>query len=147
MTAIGGARLCAVMFALGAAACTTPKADPPAAVDAIPVPLAAGTADPANGRKIIAGRDANCLLCHAIPESGERFMGNLAPSLSGIGARLTAGQLRLRVADMSRLNPQTIMPAYFRSSGLHNVAAEYRGRTILSAAQVEDVVAYLQSLQ
>jgi sulfur-oxidizing protein SoxX len=147
MTATGGARLCAVIFALGAAACSSLPGGQAAAGDAMPAPLVAGAPDPVSGRRIIAGRDANCLLCHAIPESGERFMGNLAPSLSGIGARLSAGQLRLRVADMSRLNPQTIMPSYFRSDGLRNVAPEYRGRTILNANQIEDVVAYLQTLQ
>lgn len=95
----------------------------------------------------MAGRDANCLLCHAIPESGRRFMGNLAPPLSGIGARLTEAQLRLRVVDMSRLNPKTIMPPYYRLTGLHNVADAYRGKSVLSAQEVEDVVAYLQTLK
>lgn len=95
----------------------------------------------------MAGRDANCLLCHAVPESGERFMGNVAPPLSGVGARLSAAQLRLRVVDQSRLNRDTVMPSYYRVSGLNNVAEAYRGKPILTAQQVEDVVAYLQTLR
>lgn len=115
--------------------------------DAIPVPLVQTPGDSARGRTVMAGRDANCLLCHAVPESGERFMGNLAPPLSGVGARLSAAQLRLRVVDQSRLNRDTVMPSYYRVSGLTRVAEAYRGKPILTAQQIEDVVAYLQSLR
>ncbi len=115
--------------------------------DAIPVPLASVPGDPVRGRTVMAGRDANCLLCHAVPESGERFMGNVAPPLSGVGARLSAAQLRLRVADQSRLNRDTVMPSYYRVNGLTRVAEAYRGKPILTAQQIEDVVAYLQTLR
>lgn len=115
--------------------------------DTIPAPLVQMPGDPARGRTIMAGRDANCLLCHAVPESGERFMGNVAPPLSGIGARLSAAQLRLRVVDQSRLNRDTVMPSYYRVSGLTRVAEAYRGKPILTAQQIEDVVAYLQTLR
>jgi len=115
--------------------------------DAIPVPLVPTAGDPARGRVVMAGRDANCLLCHAVPESGERFMGNVAPPLSGVGARLSAAQLRLRVVDQSRLNRDTVMPSYYRVGGLTRVAEAYRGKPILTAQQVEDVVAYLQTLR
>ncbi len=115
--------------------------------DAIPAPLVQGQGDPAQGRVVMAGRDANCLLCHAVPESGERFMGNVAPPLSGVGARLSAAQLRLRVVDQSRLNRDTVMPSYYRVSGLTRVAEAYRGKPILTAQQIEDVVAYLQTLR
>lgn len=115
--------------------------------DSVPVPLTTMPGDAARGRTVMAGRDANCLLCHAVPESGERFMGSVAPSLSGVGARLKAAQLRLRVVDQSRLNRDTVMPSYYRVSGLHNVAEAYRGKPILTAQQIEDVVAYLQTLR
>ncbi len=144
-------RLCAGWIALGAAAGCGVPAPLPAAVkvsgDAIPLALSQAPADPARGLKIMAGRDANCLLCHAVPESGQRFMGDLAPSLSGIGSRLTAAQLRLRVVDMSRLNAETIMPPYYRTTGLYNVAETYRDKPVLSATEIEDVVAYLQTLK
>ncbi len=115
--------------------------------DAIPEPLGALTGDAARGRGVMSGRDANCLLCHAVPETGARFMGNLAPPLSGIGGRLSAGQLRLRVVDQSRLNRETIMPAYYRIDGLTRVDPAYRGKPVLAAQQIEDVVTYLLTLK
>ena len=115
--------------------------------DAIREPLAAVPGDAARGRDVLLGRDGNCLLCHAVPESGVRFMGNLAPPLSGVGARLSAGQLRLRIVDSMRLNPDTIMPSYYRVDGLNRVAATWRGKPVLTTQQVEDAVAYLLTLR
>lgn len=115
--------------------------------DAIHAALLPTAGDPARGREVMAGRDANCLLCHAVPETGIRFMGNIAPSLSGIGSRLSAGQLRLRIVDQSRVNADTVMPSYYRIEGLVRVAPGYRGKPVLTAQQIEDVVAYLQTLK
>ena len=130
------------------AACATAASAPYRVTgDAIPAPLTADSGDPARGRSVLAGRDANCLLCHAVPETGERFTGNLAPPLIDVGARYSAGQLRLRIVDSSVLTHDTIMPAYYRVTGLNQVAAAYRGLPILSAQQVEDVVAYLLTLR
>ena len=104
--------------------------------------------DPARGRAIVANRSVGlCLLCHAAPIPEERFQGNLAPSLAGAGARATPGQLRLRLVDPARLNPDTIMPPYYWVDGLYRVAKNFQGKTILTAGQIEDVVAYLASLQ
>lgn len=114
--------------------------------DAIPRSLTGIPGDAVRGRQIVIGRDGNCLLCHAIPETGERRMGDVAPPLSHVAARLTAGQLRLRVADPTRVNPAAAMPSYYRAHGLDSVARAYRGKTILTAQQVEDVVAYLLTL-
>ena len=88
-----------------------------------------------------------CLLCHNGPFPEERFQGDLAPDLSGVGARLSAGQIRLRIVDSSRVNPNTIMPAYFKSEGLTRVAPAHRGKTVLTAQQIEDVVAFLVTLK
>lgn len=88
-----------------------------------------------------------CLLCHSGPFPEERFQGDLGPSLSGVGARLSAGQIRARIVDASRVNPNTIMPPYFRTENLQRVAPAYRGKTVLSAEQVEDVVAFLAALK
>lgn len=115
--------------------------------DAIHAPLVPAAGDPARGREVMAGREANCLLCHAVPETGIRFMGDIAPPLSGIGSRLSAGQLRLRIVDQSRLNADTVMPSYYRIEGLVRVAPAYRGKPVLTAQQIEDVVAYLQTLK
>jgi sulfur-oxidizing protein SoxX len=119
--------------------------------DAIPAALTGANAyagDPARGRAIVRNRQVGlCLLCHSGPFPEERFQGNLGPDLNGIGARLSEGQIRLRVVDPARLNPQTIMPSYFRSEGLTRVAPAYSGKPVLSAQQIEDVVAYLVMLQ
>jgi sulfur-oxidizing protein SoxX len=116
--------------------------------DGIPKPLAAERGDAARGRAIVANRSVGlCLLCHSGPIPEERFQGNLAPSLAGAGARWNESQLRLRVVDAARANPDTIMPPYFRTDGLRNVARPFAGKTILTAQQVEDVVAYLETLK
>ncbi len=114
--------------------------------DAIPRPLAPEPGDAARGRSVVVNRDMGaCALCHAVP--GESLSGNIAPPLAGVGARLSPAQLRLRVADSTRVNPGTPMPAYYRTEGLTQVAGAYRGKAILSAQQVEDVVAYLAGLR
>ena len=88
-----------------------------------------------------------CLLCHSGPFPEQRFMGDLAPELSGVGARLSAAQIRLRIVDPGKLNPDTIMPAYYKTEGLQRVAPAFRGKTILTAQQIEDVVAFLVTLK
>lgn len=116
--------------------------------DGIPEPLAASTGDAARGLRLLVARDAaNCVLCHAIPDAAVRFAGDVGPSLAGVGARLTIPQLRLRVADNLRVHPATIMPSYHRNDGLARVASAYRGKPILSATEIEDVVAYLATLR
>ncbi len=118
-----------------------------AADDAIDQPLAA-KGDAARGRAIVVNRQTGlCLLCHSGPFPEERLMGNLAPSLQGVGARLSEGQLRLRIVDSSKVNPQTIMPAYYRTSGFTHVAPAFQGQPVLDAQQVEDVVAFLATLR
>jgi len=115
--------------------------------DAIPEPLAVA-GDAARGRQLVLDRNGGaCVLCHALPETTARFMGTVGPALNGVGSRYTAGQLRLRIVDGTLLKPDAVMPAYYRSEGLSRVAAPYRGRTILTAQQVEDVVAYLGTLR
>jgi L-cysteine S-thiosulfotransferase len=119
-----------------------------ALADGIPAPLTGAKGDPVRGRAIVADRQVGlCLLCHSAPIPEERFQGNLAPSLAGAGSRSTEAELRLRIADSARLNPNTIMPSYFRTAGVERVAPAYRGKTILSAQQIEDVVAYLATLK
>jgi len=112
--------------------------------DGIAQPLSGTPGDAVRGRTIVATRQQGlCLLCHSGPLPEERFQGNLAPDLAGAGRRWTAAQLRLRLVDSRRLNPETIMPSYYRTQGLVQVGAAWRGKTILSAQQIEDVVAYL----
>jgi sulfur-oxidizing protein SoxX len=104
--------------------------------------------DPGKGRAIVANRQLGlCLLCHSGPFPEERFQGNLAPDLRGVGARLNAEQLRQRLVDPARFNPDTIMPAYSKTDGLTRVAPSLRGKTLLTDEQIEDVVAYLVTLK
>lgn len=133
-------RLCAGVFAffLGTAV----------AGDEIPAPLTGAKGDPARGRAIVANRQVGlCLLCHSGPFPEERFQGDLAPGLEGVGARLSEGEIRARIVDPARVNPDTLMPAYYRTDGLTRVAAAFRGKTILTAEQIEDIVAYLSTLR
>ena len=92
-------------------------------------------------------RSSLCLLCHSGPVGGAGFQGNLAPDLAGAGARFTAAQLRQRLVDSRRLNPQTIMPPYFATDGLNRVGSAWQGRTLLDAQQIEDLIAYLLTLR
>ena len=116
--------------------------------DAIPASLTGAPGDPDRGREIVGNRQVGlCLLCHTGPFPQARFQGNLAPDLAGAGIRASIGQLRLRIVDASRFNPNTIMPPYYRVDGLTRVAASYRGKPILSAEQIEDVVAFLSTLK
>ena len=115
--------------------------------DAIPAPLNGMRGDPVRGQAIVANRQNTCLLCHSAPFGDERFQGNLAPDLKGTGARWSEGQLRLRMVDAARLNPATIMPPYYKVDGLTGVGAAWRGKPILMAEQIEDVVAYLATLR
>jgi len=119
-----------------------------AASDSLPSSLTGTTGDASRGRAIVLDRHVGlCLLCHSGPFPEEQFQGNLAPSLAGVGSRLSAGQIRLRIVDSSRVNPDTIMPAYFRTEALQRVAPAYRGKTVLTAQQVEDIVAFLATLK
>ena len=115
--------------------------------DAIPDSLTGAPGDPAHGRAIVINRQNTCLLCHSGPFPDERFQGDLSPNLKGTGTRWTAGELRLRMVDASRLNPATIMPSYYKLDGLTRVGAAWRSKPILTAEQIEDVVAYLTTLR
>ena len=119
-----------------------------AADDAIDAPLTAVPGDAARGRSIVVNRQLGlCLLCHSGPFAEERFQGNMAPDLSGAGARWSEGQLRLRLVDSRRLDPHSIMPAYGRSEGLTRVGKAWQGKPVLGAQQIEDVVAFLRTLK
>lgn len=113
--------------------------------DAIDRPLAA-TGDPARGREIFVSREGgHCVLCHSVP--GVAAAGNLGPPLAGVGSRLTPGQIRLRVVDITKVNPDAAMPAFHRLEGTQRVASSYAGRPALDAQQVEDLVAWLATLR
>ena len=115
--------------------------------DAIPEPLTNARGDVVRGRALVVERSSTCILCHSGPFPEQKFQGDLAPDLSGSGSRWSEGQLRLRLVDASRLNAATIMPSYYRVDGLSRVGPAWRERPILSAEQIEDIVAYLVTLR
>jgi sulfur-oxidizing protein SoxX len=115
--------------------------------DSIMASLTGAPGDATRGRALVLERTSTCILCHSGPFPEEKFQGDLAPSLAGAGRRWSEGQLRLRLVNASRLNPATIMPSYYRVDGLERVAPAWRGKPILSAEQIEDIVAYLATLR
>ena len=115
--------------------------------DAIPRSLTGMAGDKAHGRALVVERSSTCILCHSGPFPEQKFQGDLAPDLSGSGSRWSEGQLRLRLVDAPHLNAATIMPSYYRVEGLQRVGTPWRGKPILSAEQIEDMVAYLVTLR
>ncbi|WP_018263078.1 sulfur oxidation c-type cytochrome SoxX [Methylobacterium sp. WSM2598] len=141
-----GPRGLAAAFALALLPALAAAAVPAIEGDAIPAPLTGTAGDPARGRAIaIDPRRGLCTLCHA--GLGGRPEGDVGPNLAGIGARLSPGQIRLRLVDGRVLNPDTIMPSYLRVEGLERVAPAWRGRPVLEAQEIEDVIAYLATLR
>jgi sulfur-oxidizing protein SoxX len=115
--------------------------------DAIPASLTGAPGNATRGRALVVERSSTCILCHGGPFPEQKFQGDLAPNLAGVGGRWSAGQLRLRLVDASRLNATTIMPSYYRVDGLDRVGPSWRDKPILSAEQIEDIVAYLVTLR
>ncbi len=115
---------------------------------AIPQALTDQPGDPDNGRAVaIHRKKGNCLACHIMPIPEQSFHGEIGPDLNGVAGRYDAGELRLRVVDPKVVNPDTIMPSYYKSDGLHRVLKDFEGKTMLSAQEVEDIIAYLQTLK
>lgn len=121
-----------------AAGCASPR-------DALETPLAPA-GDSVRGRELFISREGgHCVLCHAAP--GVATAGNVGPSLAHVASRLTAGQVRLRIVDITRVNPQAAMPVFHRTEGMTRVASEYAGKPVLDGQQVEDLVAWLSTLR
>lgn len=115
--------------------------------DAIPKSLTGSPGDPVRGRAVLVKRESTCLLCHSGPFPDQRFQGNLSPDLTGVGSRWSEGELRLRMVDAAHLNPETIMPSFYKIEGLTRVAPNLRGKPVLTAEEIEDVVAFLTTLK
>jgi len=111
-------------------------------------PAAWAQGDATRGEAIALNRSLGlCVLCHAVPGQNPALQGNIGPPLAGVGSRLDAALLRQRLLAPERFNTDTVMPAYGRSSGLQQVAQAQRGKPLLTPAQVDDVVAWLATLQ
>ena len=117
---------------------------------AVAQPIAAMAGDPANGRKVFANRGlGNCLACHVNSDlKNELFQGTVGPALDGVADRWDAAQLRAIVVNAKMVfGPETMMPGFYSLDVGAEVAAEFKDKTILSAKDVEDVVAYLTTLK
>jgi L-cysteine S-thiosulfotransferase len=116
--------------------------------DAIPHSLTGRLGDARRGESLVADRRTSlCLLCHQAPLPEPHAQGTLAPDLTGVGSRLSAGQLRLRIVDMPLLNPSTLMPAYYRIAEHARIPVQWKGKPILTAQDIEDIVAFLVTLK
>jgi sulfur-oxidizing protein SoxX len=119
--------------------------------DSIPAPLIELTTDQASaasGQAVFVERDAgHCVLCHQVESLNAPFQGDLGPALSDVGSRLSPGQIRFRLVDPSRLNPNTIMPSYYKTDHLRQLPDEYKGQPVLNELQIEQLVVYLTSLK
>ena len=114
----------------------------------IPLSLTGKRGDPVNGRKVVIHRKkGNCLACHAMPIPEQPYHGEVAPDLHGVADRYTEGELRLLVVNAKLVNEDTLMPSFYRNDGYNRVLKKFIGKTILSAQDVEDVVAYLMTLK
>lgn len=139
-----------LVLALSLTACgqSEPRLISPSQIvaDTIPTPLTTQPGDANIGAKIFSERDqGHCVLCHAVASLDAPFQGNVGPDLSDIGARLSPAQIRLRIVDASRMNPETVMPPYYRTAGLSQVASAYTDAPMLPAQDIEHLVAYLIS--
>jgi len=118
---------------------------------AAPVPesnLSAANGDADRGRAVFVDRaTGHCLLCHSVQSLNEPSQGNIGPALDSVASRLSETQLRKRLVDSTKINPDSAMPAYYRNQGFTQVASEYTGKSVLTARQVEDVLAYLLTLK
>ncbi|MEL7098864.1 MAG: sulfur oxidation c-type cytochrome SoxX [Pseudomonadota bacterium] len=116
---------------------------------AVQASLTGVAGDPVNGRKVFANRKlGNCLACHAntdMPEEG--FHGEVGPPMEGVSERWSAAELRGIVTNSKQMFEGTIMPAFYIDSGYTRPLDDFAGKSILTAQQVEDVVAYLMTLK
>ena len=104
--------------------------------------------DAAKGRKLAINRKkGNCLACHVMPIPEQAFHGEVGPDLAGVGGRMSEGKIRLQIVDPKRNISDSIMPSFYRTAGFTKVLKKFKGKTILSAAEVEDLVAYVKTIK
>jgi len=140
----------AIMAASAATAGTVAPDSVPIEDMAMAQSLTGVAGDPAAGREAFADRKkGNCLACHANTDLQEElFHGEVGPVLDGVADRWNEAELRAIVVNSKDVfGDQTIMPGFYTMKVGVNVDEEFAGKTILSAQEVEDVVAYLLTLK
>ena len=115
----------------------------------IPKPLTDKPGDPKNGAKLVVARKkGNCLACHKIQQLSDfPFHGNVGPEISDVATRMSEGEMRLRLVNPKVINEDTIMPAFYRTEGLHRVMKKFQGKPVLTEQEIEDIIAFLKTLK
>ena len=150
-TLVAAAMGVAVSAAFGLSAMAgTPKLVSYKIVDesSIPKSLTGKPGNSKKGRKLAVHRKkGNCLACHKMPIPEQQFHGEIGPDLAGVGSRYSAGELRLLIVNPKVVNEDTIMPAFYKNTGFNAVLKKFKGKTVISAQDVEDIIAYLLTLK
>ncbi len=115
----------------------------------IPKPLTDKPGDPKHGAKLmVARKKGNCLACHKVQQlSDYPFHGNIGPEISDVAKRMSEGELRMRLVNPKVFNPDTIMPAFYHTEGLHRVKKKFKGKPVLTEQEIEDIIAFLKTLK
>ena len=114
----------------------------------IPKPLTATPGDPQKGLATMINRKkGNCLSCHVAPKVDQPYQGKIGPEFAGVADRWSEAEIRAIVVNSKLNNPDTIMPGFHVVDDLHRVLKKFEGKPILTAQEVEDVVAYLVTLK
>ncbi|WP_319546663.1 sulfur oxidation c-type cytochrome SoxX [Ruegeria conchae] len=139
----------ATVFALPALASEVAPSDVVFNDGFVKASLTGKAGDAISGREVFANRKlGNCLACHSNSEMPEQsFHGEVAPLLDGVADRWEEAQLRGIVANAKMTFEDTMMPAFYIDSGYERPLEGFEGKSILTAQQVEDVVAYLMTLK
>lgn len=150
MRIAAAAALVLLMGAASVSAETIKPADVKFADGAVAQSLTGQPGDADKGRQWFMGRKlGNCLACHVNSDMADQpYHGEVGPPLDGVAERWSPEELRAIVVNSKiALHEDTIMPGFYRDSGMNRVAEKFAGKTILTAQQVEDVVAYLLTLK
>ncbi len=116
---------------------------------AIAASLTGAKGDPKKGEAVVVNRlQGNCLACHVVTRTRPRALSRQHwPDPRRRRRPPERGEIRLRLVDGTKINPETMMPSFYRIDGLNRVLPNFRGKPVLTAEQVEDVVAYLLTLK
>jgi len=149
-------KLTTITFVAGAALASFATAETVAPADvqfdeygAVAASLTGVAGDAANGRKVFMNRKkGNCLACHVNDDMSEQsFHGEVGPELNGVADRWETAELRGIVVNAKKMFDGTIMPAFYRDAGFNRTLKKFDGKAILSAQEVEDLLAYISTLK